>query len=527
MTGNARASFMKLIPNLSEIDRKAVLQAGIPAAQLMETAGGMIAKAVETFCEPLDNGVVICGPGNNGGDGFVCARKLQQAGFQHVSVIFTGGRYQQESLTNFEQLMGLPIKVIDARNQTDLALFRIRDAAFVVDALFGSGLSWPIEGLEAQLIEAINQRHREHQAWVLAVDIPSGIDGVSGKILGAAVEADRTVTFAAAKPGLYLFPGKAHAGEVELADIGIPPNLIEEDESPIRLITPETAYQWLPVRQAESHKYSYGHLLVVAGSKAMPGAAQLCTEAAMRSGAGLVTLASPESALHQLRLLPEILRLPLGGDHLGKAALSDILKVLPGKYAGLLIGPGLGQEPETFESAVQLVEMAHKLDLPVVIDADGLNALAQHGLPFMNERFILTPHVGECARLLETDNASVQSDLLAAAEALRAKSGANVVLKSAATVIATADGLLWISPTGNPGMATAGSGDVLSGIIAAMAVQRQARQLSIPEAAPLGVYLHGLSGDAAVEEYTTHGLHASVISHYLPNAFKEILNPAE
>ena len=531
---------MKLIANLSELDRKTVSQTGISAAQLMESAGERIAQQVLGHCRPEQVGLILCGPGNNGGDGFVCARKLFEAGYRKLTVIYTGSTYRNEALANLEQLIiSVPVALVDARTQTELALHRIGEAEFIIDALFGSGLSRPLEGLEARLIGAVNQQRVAHSSWVLAVDLPSGIDSLTGKVWGCAMEADVTVTFAVAKPGLYLQPGKVHAGKIIQADIGIPAGLIEEEESPFRLITMDMAKSWLSPRLPDSHKYHYGSVLVLAGSHAMPGAAILCSEAAMHAGAGLVTLAAPASVFQQIPLMPEIMRLSLpDADFITSASLPSLQEALAsGKYNTLALGPGLGRNAETVKVILELFTHLKTLDLAVVVDADALYALSTTSI-MLNERFILTPHVGEASRLLGMESADVSADLPNAAIRLRNKTGANVVLKSASTLIAeanpqqplAANGLVWISPTGNPGMATAGSGDVLTGVIAAMAAQSRAskqkdlRNWQAGEAAALGIYLHGLAGDSAADSVTAYCMHASLIIEHLPQAFRQVVN---
>lgn len=525
---------MKLIPNLHDIDQKAVTQAGIPAEALMESAGQQVARAVQRQVNLSRKGVIVCGPGNNGGDGFVCARHLYEAGYHDITVVYTGQKYRNEALANLEKLMiALPIPLVNAKLQLDLALRHLQDADFVVDALFGSGLTRPIADLEARLVAGINDVRQTKQAWVLAVDLPSGIDGATGQVLGCAVQADATVTLAALKPGLYLQPGKSYAGELALTDIGIPAALIEEDDSPFRLIASHDAKVWLPPRLPNSYKYSYGNVLVIAGSQNMPGAAVLCSEAAMNAGAGLVTLAAPAVVFQQLLLMPEVMRLPLPDQaSLGEASVPKIQEAIQAKkFSTVLIGPGLGREESTVQAVISLLNYLKTLDIPVVIDADGLYVLAQHPM-MLDESFIVTPHVGECARLLGVESADVTADLLQAADRVREKFGAQVVLKSASTVIASRSrqsdaGCTWVSPTGNPGMATAGSGDVLSGIITAMAAQTQARQQpeNFWQAAPLGVYLHGLAGDFAAKARTPYSMPASRITEFLPQAFQQVLNP--
>jgi NAD(P)H-hydrate epimerase len=565
---------MKLIANLGEIDRKAIRQAGIPADVLMENAGRRVAEAVMTAVSPVKTGVILCGPGNNGGDGFVCARLLNQAGFRQLTVVYTGSHYRAEALLHFEALMQCSVTVIQARTQRELALRALEDADFVVDALFGSGLARPVQGLEAELVMALNQRRSdfahhsgkpgpESPDWsrpqVLAVDLPSGIDGATGQCLGVAVKADVTVTFAAAKPGLYLYPGKACAGRVQLADIGIPAALLDEDESSLRLMSAEQARAWLPPRLPDSHKGTFGHVLVLAGSRTMPGAAILCAEAAMSAGAGLVTLAAPRAVFEQCPLMPEIMRHPLpDADYLTPAGLAAVEALLShDRYDALLLGPGLGREEDTVRAILSLFESLRKRLIQVIADADALYALGRADLR-LGQNFILTPHVKECARLLQVEADAVSADLPEAARQAQRRYACAVVLKSAATLAALPafdPGFAafepasrpetgkesgcqpsfipgscaeppgerqWISPLGNPGMATAGSGDVLAGIIAALAAQRHAQGLSPFPAAPLGVYLHGLAGDAAAETLSPYAMRASDITRHLPRAFKAL-----
>lgn len=526
---------MKLIPNLAEIDRKAIQQYGIPALDLMERAGDRVAAQVMRRTHREDRLVILCGPGNNGGDGFVCARLLHRAGYGHLSVVYTGNNYHGEALTNLEALMGLPVEIIDAKAQMERALQQIGHADAVVDALFGSGLARPVAGLEADLIAAVNANG---SAWVLAVDIPSGVDGATGQVLGHAVQADETVTLASAKPGLYLHPGKAMAGAVHVADIGIPVDLIEVDESPIRLIQGEQAARWLPRRHPAGHKYDFGNVLVVAGSVSMPGAAVLTAGAALSAGAGLVTLAAPKGLFESIAVPPELIRLPLPQDASG-ALHSDSLPPLreairQKRYDVIALGPGLGQAPETVRLVWELLS-GLPAGQPVVIDADGLNALSflqdenfqpgwerpQIGLE--HPAWVLTPHVGEASRLLRQDKSVLNADLLKASRCVQEVWAANVVLKSASTVVATVDGLLWVTPTGNSGLATAGSGDVLSGVIAGLAGQLAAQKLPVMPAAPLGVYLHGLAGDAAAQALTPYCMQAGDIARHLPAAFHSVM----
>lgn len=581
---------MKLLANLANLDRKATSQCGISPATLMEHAGAAIAKCVQAHMPSASKGVILCGPGNNGGDGFVCARLLLDSGFQNLTVIYTKTHYRNEALQNLEQLMLRPIALLYAPDKEAIAQNQIAEADFIVDALFGSGLNRPIQGIEATLIQAVNTAHQGNSSpakqplggaasakpWVISVDLPSGIDSESGQILGQAINADFTLTLAVAKPGLYLYPGKAHAGTVHVADIGIPKPLVDAEESTSYLLTESMARHWLPLRNPDSYKGNYGHVLVIAGSEAMPGAAILCSEAAMKAGAGLVTIAAPDGVFQQCPLMPEIMRFPLGASpHLTHASTEKLRHALQsGRYTTLLIGPGLGREAETVSALQEFLQyVKQQTACSVILDADGLYALSATPMP-LNDRFILTPHIGECARLLEavtpnptgnpptspislpsrtsiptpfskehallSDGSSqgIKAHLLKAARTVREYYQAHVVLKSATTVIASqgtdvsGEEACWISSVGNPGMATAGSGDVLAGIIAAQVAQatqtnKQQKDINRSIAVRLGVYLHGLSGDVAAEALTPYCLHASDITRHLPDAFKVLMHPPE
>jgi NAD(P)H-hydrate epimerase len=320
------------------------------------------------------------------------------------------------------------------------------------------------------------------------------------------VKANTTVTFHPAKTGLYLNHGKPLRGELRVVNIGLPPRLIAEDPSPYRLMTLENAA--VPVKDPLGHKYTFGSVLVVAGCKRMPGAALLTVQGAMRAGAGLVTLAAPSSVFAQA-VPAEIIRLPLTRDDV--LCVEDVDRIAAERCHALIVGPGLGRHPDTQAALEKLFEALS--DHPMIVDADALNALAQSPRP-LNLQCVLTPHVAEAARLLDSTPEAVQADLLASAEQLRERYQAQVVLKSATTVVATADGCVYINPLGNPGMATAGSGDVLAGVLGAMASQKLT---------PVsGVFAHSMAGDQAARVYSEYGLAASDIARFLPEAIKTL-----
>ncbi len=514
---------MKLIPNLNPIDYKAVHDLGVPSLLLMEEAGRRVAIRVNRLVEqkglrmPLVT--VVCGKGNNGGDGFVCARRLAMLGTCQVVVVnaVPAAEMTGDTLTNFNLLRHHPVSIISG-----LMYDQLQDALgssqIVVDALFGSGLSRPVEGPFRDLVNAIN----DCGAFIVALDLPSGVHSATGEVMGAGVHADYTVTFAAPKPGLYLFPGKGCAGDVEVVDIGIPPSLIEEDPSKIFLITPKMVQTRMPRRKGLSHKYSYGTVLVIAGSRDMPGAAAMTAEATLKAGAGLVILACPGSSFSRMQLSSEIICLSLPETEEGVIAPEafDTLKKVWNRVTTIAFGPGMTSQPSAVRFVERLVErLRYDYHGNVVIDADGLNCLsALSPIPQLSHRFILTPHLGECSRLLNMETVAIQNNLLAACQRTADKFKATVILKSASTVISGSNERLWINPTGNPGMATAGSGDVLTGFVAGFVAQG----LTPDRASRVATYLHGLAGDKAAEALTQYCLTATDLIHYLPQAIQQV-----
>ncbi len=515
---------MKLIPNLGAIDRQAIHELGIPGLLLMESAGSAVANRVKERLKTLKQKsariVVVSGRGNNGGDGFVCARHLAMEPDCLVTVIHTAvdAEMTGDALENYRLLTHQPVKLISnmLHNEVDDVL---ATADIIIDALFGSGLSRPVQGAEAELICKINAAG----AYVVAVDLPSGINSATGQKMGIAVRADETVTFAAAKPGLYLYPGKACAGEIHLADIGIPQALIEADPSRVFAMTMDQAAALLPQRIEPSHKYTYGAVLVIAGSRNMPGAAVMSAEAALRAGAGMVFLASPASALQGMALPPEIIHRPLPetpSGTLSRESLAGLSDLWP-KITTVAVGPGLTQEPPVVDFVQSLLELLQQQFQGIaVLDADALNCLSRiEPVPTLSERFILTPHLGEAARLMPGFlKERMADDLLSAAQELTRRYQAATVLKSATTITAQPGGACWLNTTGNAGMATAGSGDILTGILAGFAAQG----LSTGEAARLSAYLHGLAGDNAAKALTQYCMTATDLLRYLPEAIRQL-----
>lgn len=524
----------KLIANLAEIDREAIDTLGIPGLLLMEAAGQAITDAAQTQAsitsQSLQGVLIFCGKGNNGGDGFVCARHLARKGIHPITVLHTAMAEEMkgDALTNFNLLKHYPITVEHLSHPERLE-DRLEKAGVIVDALFGTGLSKPITGNDATLIAMINRHGQETGKPVIAIDIPSGIDGATGQVWGNAIQATQTITFAAAKPGLYLYPGKAHAGQVQTVDIGIPHSLIDAADSTLSLLDDTQVREWLPKRNPAGHKFTFGHVLVLAGSKDMPGAAILSATAALTAGAGMVTLAAPQSVFERASIPPEIVRRLLPESESGTfcpASFTALDTELSGdwsKYQAIVLGPGMGQHPDTLAFFDQILTILKDYTGTVILDADGLNALGKQRsggkMTKLSSKFILTPHVGEFLRLFPMERSWVEGNLVAAASQAQHDIDAQVILKSATPVIAGTSNHAWLSPRGTSGMATAGSGDVLTGILAGLAAQGMTPEI----AAPTGVYLHGLAGELAAESLTPYAMTAGDITRMLGKAFKTLL----
>ncbi|MEK7679096.1 MAG: NAD(P)H-hydrate dehydratase, partial [Deltaproteobacteria bacterium] len=456
-------------------DAIAVKKYGMSTLQLMENAGAGVARIVLGELTPHRGGRVsiIAGKGANGGDGFVAARHLRNAGVD-VKVFCTDSidDIRGDASVNGRVWLKIGGTVTLIRTQIDIKKHsaEISRSDVIVDALFGTGLSSGVKGVYAGIIEVITGT----SARVVSVDIPSGIDASTGMIDGAAVDADVTATMAVPKIGLYLYPGRAHSGRVDVVDIGLSPDLMD-DGAPSKgsfrcaLITDRLVSATLRSRGADLHKGSFGHLLVIAGSPGMTGAAYMSGVAAMRTGAGLVTIALPESlnAVMEVKTT-EVMTRPLPetkGHRLGLISYDGIRDALTGK-SSVVIGPGLGTSDEIGELVGRIVKV---LDCPALIDASGLDAVSSRfqTLKKLKVPVVLTPHPGEAGRLLGVSTLEVQKDRVWAARTIAERSGAVVVLKGAGTVIADSSGDVFISSTGNPVLATAGTGDVLSGMIGA------------------------------------------------------------
>ncbi|MCU0602805.1 MAG: NAD(P)H-hydrate dehydratase [Desulfobacterales bacterium] len=508
--------------DMQAMDRATIDAFGIPGRVLMETAGREAARVfLAHFSETARRGVAVAaGRGNNGGDGHVMARCLAQKGYPvTVYLLAETEKVQGDAAANLRLLPALGVPVIEVPDEEAFARHqpRMRSAAVWIDAIFGTGLNAAVGGWLRSVIEFVNQLKRP----VFAVDIPSGLNADTGQPCGACIRAGITATFAFPKIGHVVFPGADYTGKLEVVDIGIPPHIAAQVGPRQFLLSAADIRGGLPPRPADAHKGRTGHLLVVAGSPGKTGAAALTAMSALRVGAGLVTAGVSRSLNPVMEaLMLEAMTAPLpesGNGALGPSAREALLSLLQGKTC-LAVGPGLGPAPETGELVRDLVRSN---PLPMVIDADGLNHLAGHLdlLKGVAAAAVLTPHPGEMARLLGTTAAAVQQDRIACARDLAGACRVHVVLKGARTVIAHPDGSVHVNPTGNPGMAAGGMGDVLTGAIAGLMTQGVRPDL----AARAAVYLHGAAGDRLARERGPWGFLAGEVMNALPGEIADAL----
>ncbi|MBI4726038.1 NAD(P)H-hydrate dehydratase [candidate division TA06 bacterium] len=516
---------------MQEIDARAIKKYKVPGLTLMENAARALTEKAREMLAPDSPGAeqsvcLVCGPGNNGGDGLAAARLLKEQGCEVQVFLLGSTRYLKgDAGTNVKKLKAARIKITEIKGGQGLSVLMavLKKSGLAVDAIFGTGFKGTadhrISGaskLAGQIIEAINSSGRP----VLAADIPSGVNGKTGQALGPAVKAQATVTLGLLKTGLLFYPGRSLAGEISIADIGFPQKAIDEQKVNAGTIEAIEAKRMLPGRKPDAYKGSCGTMLVLAGSAGMTGAACLASLSALRSGAGLVYLGIPESLSDIMEAkLTEVITKPMPETRTKTLSLHalDRIKALMTKADSLLIGPGLSTYPET----VELVQAVIKnIKIPAVLDADALNALSGNGqLLHSQAPLVLTPHYGEMARLSGWSIAEIKADPIRAASQFSVKYSLTIVLKGAPTVIAGSSGHLWINTTGNSGMATAGAGDVLAGLIAGLLAQG----LSPERAAALGVYLHGLAGDLAAENKTEYCMLAGDILDHLPLAYKKLM----
>lgn len=514
---------MKLVTakQMQGLDAAAIEKYNIPGIELMENAGqAAVAAIINTFGPPADRLItILVGPGNNGGDGLVIARLLHlEGGRPEVYMMVAADKLHGDARTNFELLKKLPVPIHYLRNHDTTGPLKdhISRSWLVVDSLFGTGLTRDIAGRFAEVVGLVNNA----DCPVVAVDIPSGLCSDTGRPLGVCVRADLTVTFGLAKTGQVTYPGKSYVGELVVADIGIPPEAVQQLATGYEVLDDQVG-TLLPRRKPTAHKGTCGHLLIVAGSTGKTGAAMLCAKGGLRCGTGLVTLCVPydlnpifEATLCEAMTVP----LPFSKGFCSIEDYPQVVEAVAGK-SGVTLGPGLGMEKQTAELVKKLYQ---ECNLPMVIDADGLNILARETGTIQNPPAprILTPHPGEMARLAGCSTGDIQNNRLQAAQDFARQNQVYVILKGAATVIAAPDQRTAVSPTGNPGMAAGGMGDVLTGIIGGFLAQG----LSPWAAACLGVYAHGLAGDLLAAKNNNYfaGYLASELAAELPMALQSL-----
>ena len=506
---------------MRDADRRTIDDVGIPSIVLMENAGRQAVAAMEAAFEDLaDSRVgVLCGRGNNGGDGFVVARTLVQRGVD-VLVFLLGSvsEVAGDARINLEILgrIGLTVVEVTSAQEWELHFSELSECDVVVDAILGTGFRGPLGGFLETVVADVNGMG----APVVSIDLPTGLSADTHALDGPAIEASMTVTLGAPKLPLILPPADSHCGDLVIADIGIPLPLFDELEGDhLEILTRERMREIVPVRASDSHKGDFGRVLVIAGSLGRTGAAHLSALGALRSGAGLVTVATPRSLVPIVAAMrPEYMTEPLDETASGGIDFTAIDRILDLKTDVIAVGPGLGTAPGTTAFVHALLERA---GVPLVIDADALNAFVGDPDRLMGRDgvdVIITPHPGEMARLLNISIEEVQADRLGRAREFAASHKVHVVLKGHRTVIAGPDGRTFVNLTGNSGMATGGTGDLLTGMVAAWFAQL----LDAEAACKLAVYLHGAAGDLAAADEGEIALVASDLAARLGDAVMEL-----
>lgn len=507
---------------MAEIDRVSIHERGIPGSRLMQHAGESIAKEIiTTLSESAQHPVIICGKGNNGGDGFVIANYLSTKGaFPTLILLTQSSKVQGDALFHFQLSQQLDIPVVECETESDVihAFQHIRSTIYV-DAMLGTGTQGAPRGL---MKTAINELNKNVHTPVVSVDISSGVNADTGAVDGEAVIADFVYSIGLPKVGHSVLPGLDYFKNLKIVEIGFPHDLLDQAVSEADWLTPQQINHWLPKRDVSSYKGSEGHLLVLAGSKNMPGAAMMCVKAAALSGSGLVTLACPES-IHVImaQQVWEKMTLPVAETEEGSFSIEAYDQLFQGNhpYTAIVIGPGLSRHPSTLD----FVRMVFKsVDIPILVDGDGIFALSLDMLKAKKGSWVITPHPGEMARLFDTSSKEIQSKRWHyAKEAVKSSNGV-CVLKGPKTVISRKDDILYINPTGNPAMASGGMGDVLSGIIGGLI----ARGLEPLNASCSGAYIHGYAADLLVKETNVECICATDVASHIQKSISEIRKEA-
>lgn len=507
---------------MQALDKYTIETLNIIGRVLMENAGRAVVAAIRERWAPLagKRAIVLCGKGNNGGDGFVVARYLLEAGVHgEIALIGAASELRGDAAANYLVLTRLGYAIREIPHLE--ALPDLRPADFIVDALLGTGVRGPLQGLMAQIVNRVNESGRP----VIAIDLPTGMNTDTGEVAGPCVQAQLTVTIGCRKQGLLFTPAREYAGETVVAEIGFPDIAFRQvaGERQVKLatflLTHEVLSTWIPRRPSNVFKNRVGQILVIAGSRGFGGAARLSAVAALRAGAGLVALAAPESLLPQFEAATaEVIKVPLPEENgIVSAAAIEALQGRLQWAEVIALGPGLGLS----EGAQRVVKnVLAEFSGTIILDADALNNLIgqQEAIRRAAGKIILTPHPGELSRLTGANKAAIATNPVAIARQTAEELGQMLVLKGAPTVVASPTGEAFINSTGNAGMATGGSGDVLTGIIAGLAGQH----LDPLRAALLGVYLHGLAGDLARDRLGEWSMLAGDIMDHLPAALQQL-----
>lgn len=515
---------MKIVTpaQMNEIDRLSINQFGIPGVVLMENAALRVVDEVIKMLGTVSGKSisVFAGKGSNGGDAFAAARHLYNKGARvDVYILAYKKDISGDAAVNLSILekSGVETKELVEGFQLTEIKAGLSGADLVVDGIFGTGLKGEVKGLAAEVIRTINNSRKP----VIAIDIPSGVSGETGRVPGVCIKACKTVTFGLPKIGLVIHPGCEFTGELAVADIGIPGKVIEHIDIKTHIIEGSHVAKLIPLRRNESNKSDYGRVFIISGSAGMTGSGCLAASAVLRVGAGLVYLGVPESLapIYGASLI-EPITIPLqdnGAGYLSKNSIGNVLENMKGKNV-VAAGPGLSMREGIAEVVVEILKNA---EVPLVLDADALNAVSRDVsvLKYLKAGTVITPHPGEMARLTGLSSSDVQSNRIEVSSEFACKWKVVTVLKGARTVVAMPDGTVYINPTGNSGMATGGTGDVLTGIIAGFIAQGASPE----DAAVAGVYLHGLTGDVVAQKKGEHGLIASDIVEELPYVMKQVI----
>jgi len=503
---------------MKKIDKWSMKTLGISGIVLMENAGVGCVNILEEYFNLEDLKVlIVCGKGNNGGDGFVIARHLQNRG-AIVKVILAGKgtELKGDAHTNFDLAKRAEIDIYETVNiNTIKKIYTSFHPAVLVDSIFGTGFQGAPKGIYYKLIEMINNT----DAFVFSVDIPSGINGDNGQFEDTCVIADATATMCLPKRGNYLYPGREFCGDLYIVDIGVPYNLISKGFA--QIIEFDDIYRLLPFRPPDGNKGTFGNILIIAGARGFSGAAAMAAMAALKVGAGLVRLAAPRSIMDSLEAkLLEVVKVSLPDTNEETISLAAVDTLLPflEKSDVVIIGPGITTHPET---ARFLFKFLPRVKVPLLIDADAINIIAQNSTFFkkIHAPFVFTPHPGELSRLINITPRKINEERIDLAPKLAKDFGGVLVLKGAPTIIASPKGGVLINPTGNSGLASAGSGDVLVGMIGGFLAQR----LSPTDASIVGVFLHALCADLAMDNSNEYALTAGDLIEYIPKSMNYII----